>query len=102
VSPQLNILLVRLWTKDTERLRTSLRAAGLSVRITRVDFPAALHAALSWGAFEAVLYDPSTPAITLEVVVNALRERNLSLPIIATDTGDVGRLLALQLRLRRN
>jgi len=98
----LNILLVRLWTKDAERLRTSIRASGLGVRITRVDFPAAMHAALSWGSFDAVLYDPETPGISHEILVNALRERNLSIPILVTDTDDVGRLLASQLRSRRN
>ena len=102
VTAPLNILLVRLWTKDTERLRTSVRAAGLSVRLTRVDFPAALYAALSWGTFDAVLYDPETPTISHEMLANALRERNLSLPIITTDAGDIGRLLAQQARSRRN
>ena len=102
MSAPLNILLVRPWTKETERLRTSARAAGLSVRLTRVDFPAALHAALTWGTFDVVVYDPETPAISQEMVANALRERNLSLPIITTDAGDVGRLLAQQARARRN
>jgi hypothetical protein len=102
VSAELNILLVRPWTKDTERLRTSIRAAGLSPQISRVDFPAAMYAALSWGTFDVVVYDPETPAITRDMLVNAIRERNLSLPIITTDDGDVGRLLAMQLSSLRN
>ena len=97
-----NILLVRLWTRDTERLRTSLRAAGLSVKITRVDFPAALHAAVTWGSFDVILFDPETPSVTHEVLSNTLRERGLSTPIVVLTDDDVGELVAAQLQARRN
>ncbi|HUS32680.1 MAG TPA: hypothetical protein VMZ53_29465 [Kofleriaceae bacterium] len=82
-------------------MRTSLRAAGLSVRLTRVDFPAALHAALTWGSFDAVVFDPETPTISLEMVTAALRERNISAPIIVM-SGDTGKDVVAQLRARRN
>jgi hypothetical protein len=95
-------LLVRLWTLDTERLRTSLRAARLSVRITRVDFPAALHAALTWGSFDVILYDPETPGLTHELLSTTLRERNLSTPVIPLTNDDIGTLVAAQLLARRN
>jgi hypothetical protein len=61
-----------------------------------------MYAALTWGSFDVVLHDPETPAITRDMVVNALRERNLSVPIITIDGDDVGRLLATQLSSRRN
>ena len=102
VTSQVHLLLVRTWTVDSERLRTSIRAAGLSVRFSRVDFPAALHAALSWGSFDAVLYDPETPSISFELVTNALRERNLAIPIITIDSDDMGNAIASQLHSRRN
>ncbi|HEY5957351.1 MAG TPA: hypothetical protein VIV60_12385 [Polyangiaceae bacterium] len=103
VSVPLNILLVRLWTTDTERLRTSIRAAGLIARITRVDFPAALYAALSWGTFDAVVYDSATPGITRDVLTTALREHNATTTVleIATDTG-IGERLAALMEARRN
>lgn len=91
-----------MWTADTERLRTSLCAAGLGVRLTRVDFPAALHAALSWGTFDLILLDPETPAITHELLSNALRERGLSTSIVVLNHDDIGTVVSAQLRARRN
>jgi DNA-binding NarL/FixJ family response regulator len=102
MSAPLNILLVRQWTLDTARLRTSIRAAGLSVRITRVDFPAALYAALTWTTFDVILFDPETPAITHELLSNTLRERNLSTPVLVLTNDDIGKLVAAQLLARRN
>jgi CheY-like chemotaxis protein len=97
-----HILLVRPWTSGAERLRTSLRAAGLSVRISRVDFPAALHAALTWGSFDVILFDPTTPNITHELVSNALRDRNLSTPVVVLTSDDIGTVVAAHLVARRN
>jgi DNA-binding NarL/FixJ family response regulator len=102
VTTQLNILLVRRWTLDTERLRTSLRAAGLSVRITRADFPAALYAALSSESFDVIVFDPETTSITRELLASALRDLKLPLPIIELSGDDVGTLVAAHLRVLRN
>jgi len=102
VSTQLNILLVRPWTHDSERLRTSLRAIGLSVCLTRVDFPASLYAALSWGSFDVILFDPKTPSISHELLANALRDAKLTTPIIVLSGDDVGKVVAAQVVARRN
>lgn len=101
MSPPLDILLVRPWTVETERVRTSLRAAGLSVRLTRVDFPSALYAALSWGSFDVILFDPRTPSISHELLAVALRDAKLGTPILVLNGEDVGqRVLALVRALR--
>ena len=97
-----NILVIQLWIRDAERFRTSLRAVGLTVQLTRVDFPAALNAALSWGSFDAILFDPETPSISLEHLTHSLRERSLSTPIVLIDGTDVGKRVAAVLRARRN
>lgn len=103
MTPLLNILLVRPWTTGTERLRTSLRAAGLTCRITRVDFPAALYAALTWGAFDVVIYDPTTPGITSDVLTTALRERCPTTPVLdLARSDDVGAQVAALMAARRN
>jgi hypothetical protein len=102
VSTQLNILLVRLWTEDAERLRASIRASGLSVRLTRVDFPAALYAALNWGSFDVILFDPRTTAVSHDLLTSALREAKLPTPIIVLNGEDVGPQLAAFVRALRN
>ena len=70
--------------------------------MTRVDFPAALYAALHWGAFDVILFDPATPSITHELLANALRERGVSTPVVVLTTDDIGMLVAAQLRALRN
>jgi hypothetical protein len=67
-----------------------------------VDFPAALLAALSWGTFDVVVYDPTTPSINHELLANALREHGLSTPIVVMDGDDIGELVAAHVHGRRN
>lgn len=99
----LNILLVRRWTQDTVRLRSSLRAYGLTARITRIDFAAALHAALMRTTFDMVLFDPLTTAISHDVLASSLREHDQAPPIvIMSDDDDIGALVAARMQQRRN
>ena len=99
----LNILLVRLWTLETERLRTSLRAAGLSAHITRVDFPAALYAALSWGTFDVVVYDPHTAGISQELFTTVMRDRCPRTPVVELEpVASIGTRIQAVVQERRN
>lgn len=99
----LDILLVRRWTQDTVRLRSSLRAHGLTARITRIDFPAALHAALMRVTFDLVLFDPLTTAVSHDVLAATLREHHQSPPIVLMkDDDDIGALVAARMQQRRN
>jgi hypothetical protein len=102
VTAMLDILFVRRWIQDSVRVRSSLRAHGLIARITRVDFPAALHAALMRTTFDFVLFDPQTTAITHEVLTASLREHEQSPPIVITTDDDVGALIAARVQRRRN
>ena len=102
VMAMLDILVVRRWTEDSARLRSSLRAHGLSARITRVDFPAALHAALMRTTFDFVLFDPQTSAITHDVLAASLREHSQSPPIVIMNDDDVGAAISARLQQRRN
>jgi hypothetical protein len=96
---QLDILLVRLWTLDSERIRASLRAAALGARITRVDFTASLHAALTRTRFSAAIYDPATPRLSLATVGSILREHRQEIPIVILGReDDAGPQLAIALR----
>lgn len=101
--PRLDILLVRLWTLDSARIRSSLRAAGLGARITRVDFPAALHAVLTRTRFDAAIYDPATPRLSLSNVGTILREYRQDIPIVVLGRDeDAGPQLAIAFRGLRN
>lgn len=94
--PKLDILLVRLWTLDSARVRSSIRATGLSARITRVDFPAALHAALTRTRFAAAIFDPATPRLSMATLDSILREHGQVIPIVVLDRdADVGPQLSI-------
>lgn len=100
---ELDILLVRLWTLDSERIRASLRAVGLGARMTRVDFTASLHAALTRSRFSAAIYDPATPRLSLATVGSILREHRQEIPIVVLGReDDVGPQLAIALRGLQN
>ncbi|NVB81676.1 MAG: hypothetical protein HOV81_24995 [Kofleriaceae bacterium] len=100
---ELDILLVRLWTLDSERIRSSLRAAGLGARITRVDFSASVYAALTRTRFHAAIFDPSTPRLSLATLGSILREHRQEIPIVILGReDDVGPQLAIALRGLRN
>jgi hypothetical protein len=72
------------------------------VRLTRVDFPASLYAALSWGSFDVILYDPTTPSLTHDLIVSALRDAKLNIPVIVINGEDVGQVVAANVLARRN
>lgn len=101
--PKLDILLVRLWTRDSERIRASLRAAGLGSRVTRVDFSASLRAVLMRSRFVAAIYDPAPPRLSLATVGSILREHQQEIPIVVLGReDDVGTQLAIALRGLQN
>lgn len=99
---KLNILFVRTWTLDSARIRSSLRAHGLSALITRIDFPAALHAALLRTTFDLVIYDPTTNSISHDVLASCLREHDQNAPVIILEDDDVGAIAAAKLQQGRS
>jgi len=84
------------------RIRASLRAHGLTARITRVDFPAALHAALMRTTFDFVVFDAQTSAISHDVLAATLREHGQSPSIVILGDDDVGALVAARMQQGRN
>jgi hypothetical protein len=97
------ILVIQLWTIDLDPIERSLRGAGIDAAITRVDFAAALDAALGHERFEAVIYDPSTPDLTRETVEGYLRRHRRDIPIASLDEAHcIGEQLAGLLAPGRN
>lgn len=86
----LRVLLIRAWIHKLEPIRTTLRAAGMDPRFTRVDIEPALNAALTRGGFDIAIFDPRTPGLTRELVEARLKEHRRYLPIIVL--GDLSTL----------
>ena len=95
------VLLVRAWTHEVGPIVAQLRDAGLDPEITRVDFEAALHAALSEEPFDIVVHDDA--ALTRDAIDGALRERPPVPPVVAIEPlATLGERVVRELRERRN
>lgn len=101
--PPFRILVVQAWTSDRDPLQASLRAAGIDATLTRVDFEAALHAALTHERFDVAIFDPTTPGMTRELVEACLQLVGRSIPMIEMrDVTTIGALLLPLLGGRHN
>jgi hypothetical protein len=95
------VLLVRAWTYEVEPIVERLREARLDPEIVRVDFEAALHAALTQDRFDLVVHDEA--AISRDVIEGALRERADVPPLVAVEPlATLTTRVADALRARRN
>jgi hypothetical protein len=84
----LRVLLIQSWTVQGEVVLGPLRAAGFDPQITRVDFEAALEAALSRGRIDVVIYDPATAGMPRSLVDGKLVEHGIALPFVALSAPD--------------
>ena len=97
------ILVIQAWTIDPKPVEDSLRGVGLDVAISRVDFEAALNAAVAHERFDAVIFDRSTPDMLRETVEACLKINDRDTPLL--DLDDVATLGSRVLQLltpRRN
>src|SRR5690242_6601761 len=103
VRARLPILLVQFWVRDLAPIRTALTAAGIDARLVRVDIEPALHAALSWDRYAAVIYDPETPSLSRATVEELVRTSRADLPLILVDDlATLGARVLAALRARQN
>jgi DNA-binding NtrC family response regulator len=91
-SKTIRILLIRAWTEPFALFRAALRAAGIHVRIARVDIEPALNAALGRGSYDAIVFDPTTPGISHDVIEARLREHARFIPIVVVAPGSLDSL----------
>ena len=98
---QLQILLIQYWIHDVRPIRTALEVAGITAAITRVDIEPALHAALTIGRYDAVIYDPATTSLSRTAAEECLRSvrKDLAL-IVADDLDGLGARLLAALQAR--
>lgn len=78
----LHILLIQSWTSDVRAFEETLRAAGIEAAITRVDFRAALEAALARQRFDLVVLDPSTSDLPRGAIDECLQRAGHEVSII--------------------
>ncbi len=69
----LKVLLICPWVTKLSGMQASLRAQQLAPTIVRVDFQAALRAALVHHRFEAAFYSP-TPTLSLEATDECIHQ----------------------------
>jgi hypothetical protein len=86
-SVPVRILLIQSWVVRSDHMRVRLCDAGYLPRLYRVDFEAALVAALSRGNFDIVLHDPTTPKLPRTVVEACMKEHGIRVPLV--DLGDL-------------
>lgn len=97
------ILVIQQWTTELEPIERALRAAGVDAAITRVDFEAALHAALAHDRFDAAILDPATPGLSREVVEACFELNRRDMPVLLLDDVEtLGTRLATLFAAHRN
>ena len=82
---KIDVLVVQFWVHDIKPIRAALEGAGLEVAITRVDIEPALHAALTCGHYDLVIYDPSTATLSRAAVEENLRASRRDPPLVVAD-----------------
>lgn len=95
--------MIQFWTTDPAPIEAALRAAGIDAAITRVDFEAALNAALAHERFDVAIYDPSTPGMSRESVEACLKLYGRGIPLLVVDDpSTLGARLLCIMNPRRN
>lgn len=80
-----HVLVIRFWIHDAAMIRESVRAAGFHAHIRRVDIEPALHAALGRQPWDLVIYDPSTPELSLDTTRRLMTAFRRRAPIVILD-----------------
>ncbi len=97
------ILVIQLWTEEPAPIERALREAGVDAFLVRVDFQAALDAALAHERFDVAIFDPSTPGLTHETVEAHLRFGSRAIPlVILGDVATIGARVRAVLARYRN
>jgi hypothetical protein len=78
----LRILVIQPWIAELAPIEASLRAAEIDAALVRVDFHAALTAALARDRFDLAILDPSTPDLPREVVEACVQASGRAIPLI--------------------
>lgn len=81
----MRVLVIQFWVNDSTPIRNALAAAGIDADLVRVDIEPAVNAALSWGRYTAVVYDPATTTVSLAAVEQCMRSNQCTVPLVVAD-----------------
>lgn len=84
-SLKMRVLVVQFWVHDSRPVRDALAAADIDADLVRVDIEPAVNAALSWGRYAAILYDPATTTVSLAAVEQCMRANQCAAPLVVAD-----------------
>src|SRR6185503_11187762 len=84
-SPKMRVLVIQFWVHDSRPIRDALAAAGIDADLVRVDIEPAVNAALSWGRYAAVIYDPETTSVSRAAVEQCMRANQCAVPLVVAD-----------------
>jgi hypothetical protein len=76
------ILLVRSWLHRLDPVRAVLRAAGFAPTFIRTDIEPAVHAALTRGGIDLVIFDPALDGLSRETVEAHCKELRPLVPLL--------------------
>jgi hypothetical protein len=96
---RLNVLLICPWQIDLRELRDTISAAGYTAVVRRVDFAAAIRAALVASRFDLAAYVP-TPGLKRDAVQSILREHPALMLVSADTLTELGREIVCTLEQR--
>jgi hypothetical protein len=92
-----------MWSVELAPIVDSLRSAGLDACVVRVDFKAALDAALAHDRFDLVIVDPRTPDLSPQIVEGCCKAHGRELSILVLeDSSAVGEQVLRALARRLN
>jgi hypothetical protein len=74
-----------MWSEPLAPIAESLRSAGVVATLLRVDFKAALDAALERDRFDLVIVDPRIGELSAQVVEACCKAHGRKLPILVIE-----------------
>jgi hypothetical protein len=99
----LRVLLVQSWVIPGTELRAALRSAGYAPKLFRVDFEAALTAALSHGTYDVIVLDAASTGLFRATVEALQRQAGTTTPVIELGRIDeLAEAIRIALAARRN
>jgi hypothetical protein len=101
--PCVEVLLIQFWINDADQIIAALASTGLPTNIKRVDIEPAICAALGRCSYDLVIFDQSTPGLTIDMVRSCMRSHDSKAVLVVVDgTRPLEELITDALRRRQS
>lgn len=81
--PRIDVLLIQFWIHDADAIVNALASAEVEANVKRVDIEPAVFAALGLRPYDLVVFDPSTPGMSVETVESCMRSHGSNAVLVA-------------------